>query len=65
MVNEAVRGLLAGEVEEAKRAHKAAKEACRNVADQPLELPRIPTGLPDPDGSAPIRDAAILRLNRF
>jgi hypothetical protein len=78
MVNEEVYALLLAEVEEASRAHNAARDNFWRIAGQPRELPRFPTGLPHPDGSELIRNAvreenfarqshveAVIRLNRY
>jgi len=78
MFDNAIFRLLSDEVEKTKRAYEGAKENFWAVAGKPRELPRIPTGLPHPDGSELIRRAvaqenfarkahieAIMRLNQY
>jgi hypothetical protein len=78
MVDEGIFALLLARVEEAKRRHLGAKERFWEVAGKSRELPRIPTGLPHPDGSELIRQAvrdetlalkahidAMMQLNRY
>lgn len=45
------------ELESAKKNHESALTAFWSVAGDSRQLPRIPTGNPQPDGSEKIRDA--------
>jgi hypothetical protein len=79
MVNEELFAFLLEHVEETKRLHHEAKQKFWAVAGKPREAPpRLPTGLPHPDGSELVRRAvaeetftmkahieAMMRLNRY